>query len=239
MTRPITLYTFGPFFGVPDPSPFVLKTITLMKMSGLLFVEDRTGFNKAPKGKLPYIDDNGTIVADSTLIRRHLERVHGIDFDWELTAEQKATGWALERTLENHAYWLVLHERWMDDGNFARGPRHFFDEVPSPIRSVVIALVRRKLKRSLYLHGIGRHGEADRLMMAAGDFEAMAGLLGDKPYLFGDTPHGADATLFAFATQVLCTDIQPKLTALAAPHANLRAYVDRMMTRYFPDFART
>ena len=48
---PLTLYTFGPYFGVPDPSPFVLKTITLMKMSGLPFVEDRGGFAKAPKGQ--------------------------------------------------------------------------------------------------------------------------------------------------------------------------------------------
>ena len=31
----ITLYGFGPLFGLPDPSPFVLKTMTQLKMAGL------------------------------------------------------------------------------------------------------------------------------------------------------------------------------------------------------------
>lgn len=235
----IILYTFGPAFGVPDPSPFVLKAIMLLKLSGLPFVEDRGGFAKAPKGKLPYIDDAGTVIADSTLIRLHLERAHDIDFDAGLTAAEAATGWALERMLEDHAYWLVLQERWMDDTNFARGPKHFFDEVPRPIRPIVSTLVRRKLRRSLYLHGVGRHAEPDRLALAKGDIDAMADILGDKPFLFGDLPHGADATLFAFSAALLATDLQPKLTALAARHANLRAYVDRMMKQYFPDFSKT
>lgn len=63
----ITLYGFGRNFGLPDPSPFVTKAEVLLKMSGLTFQRDDTGFNKAPKGKLPYIDDNGTIIADFDL----------------------------------------------------------------------------------------------------------------------------------------------------------------------------
>jgi|GEM_PF-5415914 len=31
----ITLYSFGPAFGLPDPSPFVMKAEVLLKMSGL------------------------------------------------------------------------------------------------------------------------------------------------------------------------------------------------------------
>lgn len=238
MVPPITLYTFGPYFGLPDGSPFVLKAITLLKMAGLAFVEDRNGLIRAPMGKLPYMNDSGTIVADSTMIRRHLERARGIDFEAGLTPVESATAWALERMLEDHTYWLVLHERWMDDVNFERGPKRFFDGIPLPARPIVSAIIRRKLKRSLQLHGLGRHCDADRMSLAQGDFDAMATLLGDKPYLFGDTPHGADATLFAFAAAVIKTDIQPRLTALMAPHGNLHAYVDRMMAQYFPDFTK-
>src|SRR4051812_34985769 len=75
----ITLYAFGPAFGLPDPSPFVTKAEMLLKLAGLPYRTDTGGFRKAPKGKLPYIDDDGTIVADSTFIRFHLERKHGID----------------------------------------------------------------------------------------------------------------------------------------------------------------
>src|SRR4051812_24609446 len=59
----------------------------LLKLARLAYRVDTGGFRKAPKGKLPYIDDDGTIVADSTFIRLHLERKHGIDFDAGLDAD--------------------------------------------------------------------------------------------------------------------------------------------------------
>ena len=31
----ITLYTFGPYFGLPDASPFVTKAMLLLKFAGL------------------------------------------------------------------------------------------------------------------------------------------------------------------------------------------------------------
>ncbi len=31
----ITLYSFGPFFGLPDASPFVMKGEMLLKLAGL------------------------------------------------------------------------------------------------------------------------------------------------------------------------------------------------------------
>ena len=59
-----TLYTFGPAFGLPDPSPFVVKAEMLLKIAALPYKVDTGGFRKAPKGKLPYMDDDGEIVAD-------------------------------------------------------------------------------------------------------------------------------------------------------------------------------
>ena len=40
----ITLYTFGPAFGLPDPSPFVLKAEILLKMAGLPYHAATGGF---------------------------------------------------------------------------------------------------------------------------------------------------------------------------------------------------
>jgi glutathione S-transferase len=95
----ITLYTFGPAFGLPDPSPFVTKVEMLLKMTGLAYRTDTTGFRQAPKGKLPYIDDDGEQVADSTFIRWHLENKYRIDFDKGLSADQRAVAWAFEKIL--------------------------------------------------------------------------------------------------------------------------------------------
>jgi glutathione S-transferase len=126
----ITLYTFGPAFGLPDPSPFVIKAETLLKMSGLPY-QTRTGeLGNAPKGKLPYIEDDGELVADSTFIRWHLERKHRVDFDRGLDAEQRATAWAFEKMAEDHLYWALVDALWLDDTNFRKGPATFFARFP-------------------------------------------------------------------------------------------------------------
>jgi hypothetical protein len=76
----ITLYTFGPYLGLPCGSPFVTKAMLLLKFAGLEFSEDRGGYRKAPKGKLPFLDDEGLIVA-ATFIRFHIEKKYDFDFD--------------------------------------------------------------------------------------------------------------------------------------------------------------
>ena len=68
----ITLYGSGPNFGLPDASPFVTKAETLLRMSRLPFEKALMSFSKAPKGKIPYIEDDGQLLGDSTLIRWHL-----------------------------------------------------------------------------------------------------------------------------------------------------------------------
>src|SRR5262252_1715812 len=107
----ITLYTFGPMFGLPDPSPFVMKAEVLLKMAKVAYRADASGFSKAPKGKLPFIDDDGAIVADSTFIRWHLEKKYGVDFDQGLDAAQRATAWAFEKMAEEQLYWIGVYER--------------------------------------------------------------------------------------------------------------------------------
>ena len=126
----ITLYTFGPMFDLPDPSPFVTKGEMLLKLSGLEYKTDPRGFSRAPKGKLPYIEENGTIIADSTLIRLYLEKKHHIDFDRGLSVRDRGVAWAVEKMLEEQLYWPMVRWRWLDDANFAKGPKSFFRRDP-------------------------------------------------------------------------------------------------------------
>jgi hypothetical protein len=46
----ITLHTFGPYFGLPDPGPFVMKVMLLLKFAGLPYKEKPGGLARAPKG---------------------------------------------------------------------------------------------------------------------------------------------------------------------------------------------
>src|ERR1700732_1858572 len=86
----IELYGFGPFLGTPDSSPFVIKVMLLLKFADLPFRTVRGNPFTAPHRLLPTIEDDGVKVADSSLIRRHLENKYHLDFDQALSSEQKA-----------------------------------------------------------------------------------------------------------------------------------------------------
>ena len=231
----ITLFTFGPAFGLPDPSPFVTKAEVLLKLSGLPCKTSTRGLRGAPKGKLPYIDDDGVIVADSTLIRLHLEERHGIDFDKGLSPAEKGVAWAFEKLCEDHLYWAVVHSRWMDRANFDQGPRRFFDIAPAPIRPLVIWAIRRRVRRDLHGQGLGRNERAEIEKLAMRGIGAIADQLGDKPYLMGMAPCGADATTFAWVLSILCPRFETPLRHAAGQRANLVAYRDRGLRQWFPE----
>jgi glutathione S-transferase len=231
----ITLYTFGPGFGLPDPSPFVMKAETLLKMAGLPYRTEAGGLRKAPKGKLPFIDDDGARVADSTFIRWHLERKHGVDFDRGLAAEERAIAWAFEKMAEDNLYWAIVHLRWMDDANFDKGPRQFFRIVPAPLRPIVVAAIRRKVRASLRGQGMGRHSPDEIAALAARSIDAIAQHLGEKPFFMGAEPTGVDATIFAFVAGTLAPVFETPIRTAAERHASLRRYVGRMAARYYPD----
>ena len=235
----ITLYAFGRRFGLPDPSPFVTKAEVLLKLAGLPFETNTQGFNKAPKGKLPYIDDAGTRVADSTFIRWHLESRHGIDFDKGLTPEQKGIAWAAEKMCEDHLYWAIIDSRWMVAENFAKGPKHFFDSAPAPLRPLIIAMINRQVRRNLKGQGLGRHSRPEIERLAIADIEALARILGDKAWLMGPEPCGGDATVWSFVAGALCPLFESPIRSAAERHANLVAYRDRGYARWFPDLAKT
>lgn len=234
----ITLFAFGPAFGLPDPSPFVTKAEVLLKIGGLPYEKKLADVRKAPKQKLPFIrDSDGTLVADSTLIRMHLEKRHGIDFDAHLTAAERGIGWAFDKMCEDHLYWIAMRERWLIDENFDKGPRRFFDAVPAPLRPFVVATVRRDLRRRLWGQGLGRHAPEDLEMLAARALQGLSDFLGDKSFMFGDEPSGADATAFAFTLGALTPFFDVPLRRIAERHANLVAYRDRGLARWYPELA--
>jgi glutathione S-transferase len=228
----ITLHVFGPAFLLPDPSPFVMKTEVQLKMSGLPYRTERGGFDKAPKGKIPYIEDGGRLVGDSTFIRDHIEKSHGIDLDRALTAGQRALAWTIERMLEDHLYWAMLHGRWMDDANFAKGPARFFDGVPETVRQQA----RDRVRTNLQAQGLGRHSDNEIAELGGRSLAALSSLLDSKPYLMGAEPCGADATAFAMVAGALTPLFDMPLRVRAAAHPNLVAYSERMMRRFYPDF---
>jgi glutathione S-transferase len=113
-----------------------------------------------------------------------------------------------------------------------------FGVVPAPVRPLVKLMLRRMNAKRLVGHGIGRHARADIAALASRDLDALAALLGDKPYLMGDNPCAADATVFGIVTSIMTPSLESAVVTAAKGHANLVAYCGRVADQYFPIAAR-
>jgi glutathione S-transferase len=231
----ITLYKFGAYFGLPDASPFCIKSEALLKIAGLDYETDVDGFNKAPKGKQPYLRDDGELIADSTFVRLHIENKYGFNFDAGLDSESAGIAWAVEKMCEDHLYWVIVIERWKSDANFDRGPRVFFDPAPALIRPLLVRSIRKKVLNSTKAHGLGRHSDAEIHILAKRGIAALASILGNNKYLMGDKICGADATAYAFLDCLSCKHFESPVISMVDDNKNLAAYRDRMRQEWFPD----
>jgi len=164
----VTLHGFGPKLGLPDASPFVLKVDAFLRLSDIPF-ESVTGMGnirKAPKGKLPFISDNGQIISDSTFIIDHLQEKNSIDLDRHLSDSQRAIAFLVRSTLEEKVYWCSLYFRWIDDSGWAQTKKTFFGGLPTIAKALVPMMVRRGLRKALHEQGTGRHSPDEILGIA-------------------------------------------------------------------------
>lgn len=150
---------------------------------------------------------------------------------------QRATAWALERLVEDSLYWAMVHSRWAVDENFSKGPAHFFDHLPQDIQEGARQKQRAAVLGYLHAQGLGRHNTEEIAFLAGRGYDALAEILGDKPYLLGPNPCGADASVFAQIVSALSPWFESPVRDAAASHTNLVGYAKRMMLAYFPGFA--
>jgi len=231
----ITLYGFGPGSGLPENSPYVTKTEVQLQLAGLAYRKAQATPTDSPKGQLPFIDDDGRLIADSTFIRAHIERTYGVDLDEGLNARERAEAWAIERMVENHFGFTVGYMRWLIPENFEKGPARWFDEAPEAARDGQRADMLARVTANFMANGVARHEPDEVVELGARSLSALALFLGDKPYLMGSQPCGVDAVAFALLAGLLTPAFDSALRRRAEGFANLAAYVDRMMARFYPN----
>ncbi|MEM8505246.1 MAG: glutathione S-transferase family protein [Cyanobacteria bacterium P01_D01_bin.1] len=230
----ITLYQFAPALGLRCPSPVCLKLETYLRMTALPYqVAANANVLKAPKKKLPYIVDNGHVIADSGFIINYLMETYGDSLDAHLSPKQRGTMLGMRRLMEEHLYWVAFYFRWVDDDNWKIIKDVFFEDVPMPMRLVVPTLVRRSAIRDLYGQGIGRHSPDEVFALGCENITAISDFLSDQPYLMGDQPTSLDAIGYGMLSNIMRVSIDSRLKSYALGFKNLVAYCDRMHTRYW------
>jgi hypothetical protein len=152
----VDLHQFAPAWGI-NPSPFCNKVETYFRLTGVTFRAVPSDPSTAPKGKLPYIVDQGRQIPDSGQIIAHLQAVRGDPLDGDLNAKQRALGHLLRRTCEESLYFALCYSRWIDEANWPIVRQAFFGGLPPAIEAQVATQTREGVARALQGQGYGRH----------------------------------------------------------------------------------
>jgi len=235
---PIKLFQFPRLFAIPNLSPFCCKLETWLRMAQLPYqVIDTPDPRKAPKGKLPFIEDAGRRIADTSLVIDYLAKTREVALDRQLDPSQRAIALLVQRTLEEHFTFVILYTHFIR----AEGWKHSraaFDPVPAIARPLVARMVRRRMRQILWTQGILRHSDADIMEAGRRDWRAVLTVMGNGPFFFGAEPTGVDAIVFAALATTLLTPIPSPIRDFLRSQPQCVAYAERMRGRFFPELAR-
>jgi glutathione S-transferase len=230
----LTVYGGWTAHGVADFSPFCLKLKTYLRMTGVPYVSKLGDPRKAPTGKIPYIDDGGTLLGDSGHILEYLKKKHGDPLDEKLGADDHALGHLVRRTVEENLYWAAAYTRWADDDAFAEVKKLLVPLLPPVIGGFIASgPIRSGVRKGVYAQGIGRHTASEIHRIGCADVDAVATVLGKKTYLLGDAPSSYDAVFYGFLANVMAFPPASPIAVHARSHANLASYVERMSAAYW------
>jgi glutathione S-transferase len=230
----ITLHQFSPHWGL-SASPFCLKLETYLRIADLPYqvtLEDR--LNNAPKGKMPYIEDNGQKIGDSNLVIAHLQATYGDRTDGHLSPSDRGIALAMRRLIDENLYWCLVYTRWMIEPNWQKVRSAYFGDLPPVLKQILPGQLRKKVQQSLLGHGLGRHSPAEIYAIGSQDLIALSGFLSAKPFFFGEQPTILDATAYGMVRNLLEVPIESPLKQQAAQLDNLVAFCNRMTARYYP-----
>jgi glutathione S-transferase len=230
----LRVFTFSPHWGLPSAGPFAIKLLAWLELAGIPYeqvIENNPG--KGPKGKNPWIELDGELMADSELIIDFLSDKYGVDLDAGLSAEQKAIGLAWRRTFEEHFHQVLEWELFAHPAGAAYMRKALVSQMPPVIGPLVFSMLSAKLKKQLHARGLARHTPEVIAAKGMADVDALAAFLGDRPFLLGDQPRTADAAVFGQLAPLVYWPMRTPVASHAKSLDNIVGYCDRMRARCF------
>lgn len=238
----VYLYQFNRSPTLPSTSPFCLKVETWLRMTGLKYENvDHKMRYKSKKGQLPFVEVNGTEIADSDIIIKELGKMYDKDLDQDLTSDQRNVSHAFISMLNNHTSWVVRWWRYNHPGQFLRISqmdikRTLNSKMPKGILNFFFRMsFKNNVKRAIG-HGLGRHTEEEIYEFGKADLKALSDSLSEKPYFFGNEPHLLDCVAFANICQFVYVPFAGIKEYMETECPNLISFLDRMKKNYWPDW---
>ncbi len=237
------VHTFGPAWNSVDLSPFCVKLQTWLRMAGLPYKTCIGNVRKAPKGKLPFLELDGAIMADSALIIDNLRKRHNDPLgDAARAPAEQAVAKAMRAMIESELYFAGAYQRWADDANFRvmlPTMANYAKQTGAPgwLAPILMRGARRQVLGQLHAQGMGRHSADEIARIGIDCYSAISDYLADKPFMLGTEPSTLDATVFAFLHTLLVPPFTSKIKDFVLSRPNLVDYHQRMLARCFPEMA--
>jgi glutathione S-transferase len=234
---PIKLFVFPRMFGIPNLSPFCCKLETWLRIAKIPYtVVETSDPRTAPRRKLPYIEDAGVRIADSSMIVDHLARTRSIDLDEGLSQSQRATALLVQRTLEEHYAFVLAYTHLLRDEG-VRHTRARFDRLPAIVRPFVARAVRKNVTKLLWSQGLLRCEHDEIVAAAIADWRAILTSMSDGPFFFGERATSVDAVVFGTLAPTILTPIETPIQEFSRSQPKALAYARHMLASFFPELA--
>jgi glutathione S-transferase len=232
---PIKLFVFPRIFGIPNLSPFCCKLETWLRIAKIPYVVVETSDPRtAPRRKLPYVEDGGARIADSSVIVDHLSRTRSMDLDEGLSPSQRATALLVQRTLEDHFAFVLAYTHLLRDEGL-RHTRARFERLPSIVRPFVARAVHKNVTKLLWSQGLLRCAHDEIIAAAIADWRAVLTFMSDGPYFFGERATSVDAVVFGTLAPTILTPIETPIREFLRSQPKVPAYTKRMLDGFFPE----
>lgn len=221
-------------WGLMSVSPFCLKLDAVLRMMDIdhQTITAATPFG-GPKKKAPWVEHDGRKIGDSSFIIAYLIERFGKDPDAALTPAQRGQAVAIQRLIEENLYWAMVYDRWVRDENWPILKASVLGQIPAPLRVLIAPMARRDVKRQLKGHGLGLHSEAEITAIARRDIQALADMLGDHPWFFGESPTLTDAVVFSLLANIRYPAFASPMKGLIEEQPGLVRLVDRFRDRFY------
>jgi glutathione S-transferase len=216
----ITLYSYPPLFGVADNNGYGLKVFAFMRLAGLPFVHEHIfDASAAPRGQLPYIDDDGEAVGDSDSIIAHLTRKYRLTMDAALGARERNLNLLVLRLLDD-LYWVMSYSRWKDDRYWPAFRAAFMREHPN-LTGEGLEKAREFNFQRYRFQGIGRYAPDAAYARGLADLAVLGDLVPAGAYVHGAAPTSVDAAIYGFIANIYFYDIPTPLKESVCSRQNL------------------
>lgn len=230
----LKLLTFRPGFDDPSLSPFCVKAMMLLDMSGQDWAPEWTAMPpRETYGKLPALRTPDGVIPDSHFIQDWLT-AQGAAFFPGVEPRDRALAHGVMRMAEESLRLGLVHDRWLRDDCWPHLERTAFAGMPAPLRIVVPNMVRSGIRKMLKKQGMASYSESHRLRILRADLAALDALLGDGPWLFGAAPSAADAAVLPVLSMLDNLPCDTPLRRLVRDHGRLMAYVARGRAQLYP-----